>query len=284
MSKVPLETLHKTIQACKNNKIKIIVCVKDFSTAKLVRGWKPEAIAFEEPSLIATGKSITSLMPETIEHFTFLLKGTKTLAGYNLNQSVMFFITFNLIDVIAQFFFREVYRFRPLVVSGDFDHVLLKPVNALFRVLMGGADVIDLITLPPLFFATIYVGGLLSPSLAEVCIYLLLLVSGFLITTAFHIIVISFGIITLEVDHTIMIYRDLSSMGRFPIDIYKEPLKSILTYFIPVALMMSFPAKGLMGLVGPLGIIISVGISVAALIISLRFWEYALKQYTSASS
>jgi len=214
----------------------------------------------------------------------FLVKGAGSLAGYNSTQAIFFFLSFLIIDTTSQFLFREVYRFRSYVVNGDFDLILAKPVSPLFRVLLGGADVIDLITLPPLFFATIYVGGLLSPSLAEVCIYLLLLVSGFLITTAFHIIVISFGIITLEVDHTIMIYRDLSSMGRFPIDIYKEPLKSILTYFIPVALMMSFPAKGLMGLVGPLGIIISVGISVAALIISLRFWEYALKQYTSASS
>ena len=54
-----------------------------------------------------------------------------------------------LIDVISQFLFREVYRFRPLVVSGEFDLVLVKPVSSLFRSLAGGADVIDLITIPP---------------------------------------------------------------------------------------------------------------------------------------
>src|SRR3990167_903648 len=47
----------------------------------------------------------------------FLLKGTNTLAGYNLNQTLFFFLTFNLIDVVTQFLYREVYRFRPLVVN-----------------------------------------------------------------------------------------------------------------------------------------------------------------------
>jgi len=40
----------------------------------------------------------------------------------------------------AQLLFRDVYRFRPKVVSGDFDLILVKPINPLFRVLLGGAD------------------------------------------------------------------------------------------------------------------------------------------------
>ncbi|MBI3443186.1 hypothetical protein HY008_00790, partial [Candidatus Woesebacteria bacterium] len=49
----------------------------------------------------------------------FLLQGAKTLAGYTSNQAIFFFLTFNLIDVISQFLFREVYRFRPMIVNGD---------------------------------------------------------------------------------------------------------------------------------------------------------------------
>jgi ABC-type uncharacterized transport system permease subunit len=91
----------------------------------------------------------------------FLLLGTKTLAGYSSNQVIFFFMTFNLIDVVTQFLFREVYRFRPMIINGDFDLVLVKPLNALFRVLMGGADITDLITIPPLIGLTVYFGFLL---------------------------------------------------------------------------------------------------------------------------
>ena len=214
----------------------------------------------------------------------FLLKGTKSLAGYNLNQTLLFFLTFNLIDVISQFLFREVYRFRPLVVSGGFDLVLTKPISALFRSLMGGADIIDFATIPPLIIAVIYVGGLLNPLPVQVFYYMLLVLNGLVIASAFHIFVLGLGIITLEIDHTIMIYRDLSALGRFPIDIYKEPLKGIITFLIPIGVMFTFPVKSLVGLLSFGGVIWSVGLGVLVLFLSLKFWNFALKKYTSASS
>lgn len=214
----------------------------------------------------------------------FLLKGTNRLAGYNLNQTLLFFLTFSLIDTVSQFLFREVYRFRPLVVSGSFDLVLVKPVNALFRSLMGGADIIDLVTIPPLIIAVIYAGSLLQPSSLSTLYYVLLVLNGLLLAASFHIIVLSFGIITLEIDHTIVIYRDLANLARFPIDIYHGPVKGFLTFFVPIGVMMAFPAKALLGLISPAGVVWSLALGVLWLFIALRFWRFALKKYTSASS
>lgn len=214
----------------------------------------------------------------------FLLKSSKTLAGYNLNQTLFFFLTFNLIDVSTQFLFREVYRFRPLVINGGFDLTLSKPFSALFRALMGGADVLDLITIPPLVIATYYVGMLLNPTVPEALIYLVLLLNGFLIATAFHIAVISLGIITLEIDHSIMIYRDLTNLGRLPIDIYKQPLQGIITFLIPVGIMVTIPAKALMGIAPTSLIVGSLFLGVGFVFLALRFWNYALRFYSSASS
>lgn len=214
----------------------------------------------------------------------FLIKGAGGLVGYSTNQVVFFFLTFNLIDILAQFLFREVYRFRPLIVSGDFDLVLVKPLNPLFRSLLGGADMIDLITIPPLILALIYVAGLLNPSGLSTLYYLLLVINGLLIAAAFHIAVLALGIITLEIDHTIMIYRDLANLGRFPIDIYKEPLKGILTYLVPIGIMVSLPVKALLGLVSLPGVLWSLGLGVITIYLSIKFWNFALTKYTSASS
>lgn len=214
----------------------------------------------------------------------FLVIGTTTLAGYSSNQAIFFFLIFNVIDVISQFFFREVYRFRPKIVSGDFDLTLVKPSNALFISLAGGADLIDFITIPPLFLATIYVAALLHPAFIDALIFFLLIVNGLVLATAFHISVLALGILTTEIDHTIMIYRDLTSFGRFPVDIYKQPLAGILTYMIPVGIMITFPAKALMGLIGTSGILISLLVGLIAIILSLKFWNFALTKYSSASS
>ncbi|HKB88412.1 MAG TPA: ABC-2 family transporter protein [Patescibacteria group bacterium] len=214
----------------------------------------------------------------------FILKGSNTLAGYTGNQVVFFFLTFSIIDVVSQFLFREVYRFRPMIVNGDFDFVLVKPINSLFRVLLGGADVVDLITIPPLLIATVYFGSLLNPSFTEIILYLALLLNGFLIATAFNIVVLSLAIITTEIDHMVMIYRDVTSLGRLPVDIYKEPLRAFITYLIPVGVMVTTPAKAAMGLVAPIGVITSFAVGIIAVFVSLKFWNQALTRYTSASS
>ncbi len=214
----------------------------------------------------------------------FLVTEADRLAGYNVHQTIFFFLTFNVIDILAQFLFREVYRFRSLLVSGDFDLILTKPRNPLFRVLMGGADVIDLITIPPLLAAVIYFGKMLDPSFLHTTYFILLIINGLLISTAFHIAVLAFGIITLEIDHTIMIFRDLTNLGRLPIDIYKQPLKGVLTFLIPVGIMITLPAKALMGLVTFPGVLLSFGLGIGTIFISLKFWSFALKHYTSASS
>lgn len=214
----------------------------------------------------------------------FLLNGTKQLAGYSLNQVLFFLLTFNLIDIVSQFLFREVYRFRPQVVSGSFDLVLTKPLSSLFRSLMSGADVIDFITIPPLVVIILIIGQSLSPNFFEVLLYILLVFNGLLIATAFHIAVLAMSIITLEIDYTIMIYRDLVALGRFPVDIYKEPLKGILTFIVPVALMITIPAKVLMGRESPPFIFLALALGFGLFFASLKFWKHALRYYTSASN
>lgn len=214
----------------------------------------------------------------------FLVQGAGGIVGYDVDQAVFFFLTFNVIDIISQFLFREIYRFRPLLISGDFDLILLKPFNSLFRVLMGGADIIDLFTIPPLIMAVIYIGGKLNPTAFHIFLYIVLIISGLLIAAAFHILVASLGIITLDVDHTIMIYRDFVNLGRFPIEIYRQPLQGVLTYLIPLGVMIAVPARALMGFVSIQGVLLSFFISFIGIYLSLRFWKYAIKKYTSASS
>ena len=89
--------------------------------------------------------------------FIIILVGkTSALAGYTLDQTIFFYLSFNLVDMLAQLFFREVYRFRSQVVSGNFDFYLIKPFSPLFRSLATGPDLMDFLTLFPLLGAIIY--------------------------------------------------------------------------------------------------------------------------------
>lgn len=215
----------------------------------------------------------------------FLLSKTTFLAGYTLTQTMLFYVTYSLIDSITQQLFREVYRFRPLIISGDFDTVLVKPVHPFVRVLVGGFDILDI--LPTILYvglSTYLITLIPGLDAAEILWYVLLVCNGLLIATAFHIMVLALGIFSTEVDHTIMIYRDITRLGAFPIDIYSEPLKSVLTFVIPIGIMVSFPVKSVLGILSPNLVIISFGIGLLFLTISIMMWQASLAKYQSASS
>ena len=214
----------------------------------------------------------------------FLIKGSNGLLGYTQNQALFVTATYIFIDTVTQFFFRGVYTFRQLVITGDFDLILVKPTSALFRVALGGPDPIDFVTIPPLLVILIWVGVNLHPSFVHVILYILLVLNAFLVYAAIHIFVVSIGIITLEVDYLINLFRDFTSMGRFPVEIYREPLRTILTFVIPVGIMFTVPARALGGILGFWEFVGVMFFGVAIFILSLKFWNFALTKYTSASS
>ncbi|MBI4036259.1 ABC-2 family transporter protein [Candidatus Daviesbacteria bacterium] len=233
--------------------------------------------------IFMTGKSLRIILFTIF--LIFLFNGAKSIAGYNRDQIIFFYLTFNLIDTLAQLLFREVYRFRQLVVSGNLDFVLLKPVNPLIRVLLGGGDVLDLMLLIAITLITIWFGYThISSNLIHWLLFIALIVNSLLIAAAFHIWVLGIGIMTTTVDHLIMVYRDLSSMLRIPVDLYIEPIRAILTFLIPLGIMLTFPAKVLMGLLSPSLILLSLLIATVSFLLSLKFWDHSLKQYSSASS
>jgi len=210
--------------------------------------------------------------------------GVDNLAGYDFNAVIFFFLTFSLVDTLSQCLFREVYRFRSHVVNGTLDFILLKPVNPLFRSLMGGPDILDFITLVPLLGALFWFMIRMQLGLAGVGLYLLFVINGMALATALHVLVLGLGVITTEVDHAMMIYRDVTGMGRMPVDVYKYPVNVILTWFLPVAAMMSFPVKVALGLLSWWGGLAAIVAGVGLLLLALEFWGYAIKQYSSASS
>lgn len=219
--------------------------------------------------------------------FVFLFGLTKVsggIAGYSSQQVLIFYLVFNLTDITAQLFLRGVYFFRQQVVSGSFDYYLIKPINPLFRVLGGNTDMLDLVTLIPLTGYTIWVLSTMNLGLTNIMAFEIMFGAGFVLALAFHTLIVSLGVVTTEVDNSIMFYRDLTAMGRIPVDIYAAPVREILTFVIPVAVMITFPAKALLGLLSPGWIVFSLFLVTCFWLLSLRFWKYALSQYSSASS
>ena len=262
------------------------------TAARLIKIWLMVSLRAFQSQLVSTWASILFTIGKIARFLLFfvflfvVLSSTKTLAGYTREQVIFFFLVFNLIDIMVQFLFRGVYHFRPLVISGNYDLDLLKPLPSYFRPVFGFTDILDLITLIPLwiyFLWFVFVNHLFG-GVEDLILFFFLLINSLILAFAFHLFACGVCVLTTEIDHLVLVYRDLTSMAKFPTDIYQKAIQGILTFTIPVVILITVPAKALLGILSWPWIILAFMISGLFLYGSLRFWKYALRQYSSASS
>ena len=90
--KIPVKDIKEILKNCKKISLKVVVCASNLREVKEIKTFKPYAIAFEDPKLISTGKSITKYNPKSVKDFVKLLKRTNIIplcgAGINSGEDV----------------------------------------------------------------------------------------------------------------------------------------------------------------------------------------------------
>ncbi len=219
-----------------------------------------------------------------------IYKHVPSVAGYTIAEVAFFFLTFNLVDNIIQLFIRGIYNIGRDIREGDLDFYLLQPIQPLFRISSNYVDFLDLLTLIPVL---ILMGMVLPKVTAGVAgtmfakrfaLYILLCLNGMLISFAIHVLIAAVTVRTQQMENTIWLYRDFISLGRFPVDIYQESIRLGLTYALPIAVMVSFPAKAMLGQLTIFQVFFAFVMSATLLNVSLLAWKAALRHYSSVSS
>jgi len=209
-----------------------------------------------------------------------------SVKGYSLSQAIIIVLVFNFIDSFTQFFFRSLYFFRPILIRGDFDLDLLKPLPSFFRPIFSAPDFLDAPLIIIQIFTLIYfIFNFQVPiSLPTLILSLAILTNGVILAFAIHLIIAAFAILTSEIDNLVMIYRSLGRAAIVPTDIYGRIFNFILSYIVPITIIMTVPAKAILGILTLEGVVYSFAFGSSFFAFSLRFWQFSLKRYTSASS
>jgi len=77
--KIPIKDIKLILKECKKINLKVVICSTSPKETKEIKKFKPWAIAFEDPKLIATGKSITKYDSKKIKEFVKILEGEKII-------------------------------------------------------------------------------------------------------------------------------------------------------------------------------------------------------------
>ena len=215
-----------------------------------------------------------------------IFRFTDNMAGYGKYEVLLFFLTFNLLDVASQSLLRGIYMFKNDVRRGNFDYVISKPVNSLFYSLTKLTDILDLIFLIPVIILLIFTVWKLPMAITfpNLALYLFLVFTGLLIILGIHIISASITIWTEESENFIWLYRDTMSIGRFPPEIFSAPVQIIFTFILPIIIIVGFPVKALLGILSWQWIVFAFFYAILFFTASLVFWRSSLKKYSSASS
>ncbi len=235
--------------------------------------------------LVSVGEGLIQL---ALAVFTFVLlyRFTDEVAGWSRAEVLMLVGIYRVVDsVIAMQIAPNVTAISGYIRTGEMDFLLLRPVSSQFLVslrrLALPEAVNGLIGLGLAIYAGNLAGvrwtmlGIGEAAVLGVCGLILLYSLWFCLVTC------AFWLQSLPLDN---LFYQIFETARYPVSFFKGLVRMLLTFAFPVAFATTFPAQALLGEIDhrllPAGIILAA----LALVATHRFWTYAVRHYSSASS
>jgi ABC-2 type transport system permease protein len=220
-----------------------------------------------------------------------LFDNARQIAGWDRNQ-YLFFVGcyFALGGMVETFFLENCTEFADLVRSGDLDLYLLKPIDEQF--LITGRK-IDWSTAPNVAAGVV----LMVSSLAllawpfdagRLLLFGLLFVCGCLMAYSFLLLLASTSVWMVRNQSLMEMWWLFTTLMRYPREIYTgkfaSPFGWFFTFVVPVLLVVNVPADVMVKVVQPAFVYGALGATGVLLVVSRRFFRFALRCYRSASS
>ena len=172
------------------------------------------------------------------------------------------------------------------VRTGTLDFVLLKPADA--QLLVSTARFAPFRVLNVLAGIAIVVRAFVLldrwPSAIDLFLCLVLFVSAVSILYGLWILTVSAAFYVGRIDNLRFLFTSIFDAARWPATVYRGALGFVFTFVIPLALMTSYPAWALLGLLEPWRVVTALAFGLAFSLASRVVFLRALARYTSASS
>ncbi len=211
---------------------------------------------------------------------------TDTVAGWTKGDALVLAATLFFVEGVWRAGFFSLMEFPQQIRLGTFDFVLTKPVDSQFWVstrkfnfdqigtIFGGVGMI--------IWGVTSAG--LSPGITQWLAYLLLLPCSLAIVYSINVCLMTMAIWFVRVDNLWVLGETVLMAVRYPIDIFGRTLSKVFTYYVPLALISTIPARQLTQGFDPLTLGLGFVYGAIALAMTRFFFRFALRSYGSASS
>jgi ABC-2 type transport system permease protein len=205
------------------------------------------------------------------------------ISGWSEQEMYLLSGIFNMINYISWAFFAiNQWRIEEKILKGEFDSILLKPLSSIYAASFPDFFIDEAITAVAGVFLVAYyiVLNIATISLLNVFFGIIAAICGILIWFSLELIFASFDFIQIK-NGLREIKKNLSSVGRFPIEIWNPTAQLIFFTLFPIAFVSAVPAGLITGLFDWKYLIYAILITAIFLYIARKFWYFAISRYTS---
>jgi ABC-2 type transport system permease protein len=242
------------------------------------------ALEYRLNFLFATISSLGGLTG-SLFGLSLFYRNSYQFAGWNWEQSLLLVGVFTFLEGIATTFLAgslgKIYKH---VEQGTLDFILLKPVSSQFWL---STHSLSIWGIPNILFGLsviLYSGSKLGLGPINYLAGILPIVSAIMILYSIWFMMSATSIWFTKIYNLTEVLKGLLEAGRFPIAAYPSAYQFFFTFIIPIGFITTVPAEAILNRVSNGTSIVSLLIASLLFIISNRFWRFALKFYTSASS
>ncbi len=172
------------------------------------------------------------------------------------------------------------------IKKGSFDFYLLKPINIRFLLSVNKTNIHNLpVAIVSGFLMYKYFTALgISLSLINFLGFATTFLFGLVIFYNLFFFVITLAIWLVDMSNIEDLFSNFMDNGKYPVYIFQGILRSLFIFVVPTAFIATFPIQFLLGKGNPVIFIGGGLLAIASFYASQKFWNFALKHYSSASS
>ena len=216
-----------------------------------------------------------------------MLNNFPSMNGWDFRNMAFLYALWMTAHALNSTFFSTVGEIPQWIRDGEFDRLLVRPLDELFQVISTpGAIFPDELLLALAFLVVAIAANHLVVSAGFVALIALVVAGGALIDLSIALIISTAAFWFVQVDALRWIVLQLEQeFTRYPLSIYSKGVRLLLAFVIPFGFMNYFPASYFLhkadnglGLPVPVGLL-TPAVGVVFLLVAYTCWRFGLQRY-----
>ena len=218
---------------------------------------------------------------------TIFFQNSNDIGGWKFEQALIIQGIYTILNGITNTWFNpNLTEIVKHIREGTLDFVLIKPIDSQFFISLKKINPSGFLEIMLGFFLLFFCIRInqINLNLSFLTLSLITISCSICILYSLWFFISTTTIWFVKTWNAIEVLRSFLYIGRFPLSSFSFSLRIFFSVFIPIAFITTIPSEVFLGLSELWKILLEVIVALIFLSTSRKFWLYALKFYSSASS